>query len=211
MSNLPFELISLAADLVIFLFVGYYVLRLRIKEKTIDKKEEKIDSNYHHVVDDALAKERQILADATTAADKIILDANANTHASQEEMQKALRDMMQAMQKESLETAAHFLNSYSTSLKTLATTSLTDFQNITKGLEGDMQKQVTEFRETLLPNLEKELEAYKAVRLKQSETIITQIIQKVAQGVLNKSLSMEDHQKILIDALEKAKAEGIFS
>jgi NAD+--asparagine ADP-ribosyltransferase len=118
--------------------------------------------------------------------------------------------MVAHIQKESIETASKFMSSYSDSLKELASTSLVDFENVAKGLEGDLQRQIKEFRETLLPDLKKELEDYKQIRLKQSDEIINQVIQKASQEVMNKSISLEDHQKILTDALEKAKTEGVF-
>ena len=167
--------------------------------------------NYHQIVDSALAKERKILEDATLEADQIIHDAQFIRDSSKRAVNQALETMVHDVQKESIHTASNFMNSYSVSLKDLASSSLTDFENIAKGLEGDMQKQIQEFRQTLLPNLEKELEEYKKIRLKQSEETITNIVQKASQEFFNKSIAIEDHQKLLIDALEKAKAEGIFN
>ena len=62
---------------------------------------------------------------------------------------------------------------------------------------------------TLL-NLQKDIEAYKESRYADAEESVKQIVQKVSQEVLNKSISLEDHQKMVIDALEKAKKEGVF-
>lgn len=211
MPELPLQIITLTADIVIFLFVGFYLIRVRRKEKEIDKKTNKIDSSFHQIVDDALSRERKILADATAEADQIILDANSSKGESEQAFHSALQQMMQQIQHESIQVAAEFMDNYTTSLKGVAETTLVDFQNITKGFEGDMQKQITLFRESLLPTMEKELENYKQMRLKQSEETISRIVQKVSQEVLNKTLSMEDHNTLLINSLEKAKSEGIFN
>ena len=58
------QIVTILADLVIFVFVCYYLWELRAKEKLIEKEQKETDSSYHHVVDDALAKERKILEDA---------------------------------------------------------------------------------------------------------------------------------------------------
>jgi hypothetical protein len=79
-----------------------------------------------------------------------------------------------------------------------------------KGLGVDLQKQIKDFHESLLPGLEKELEIYKQVRFKQADQTITEVVQKVAQEILNKSLTVSDHQAIMLEALEKAKKEGVF-
>lgn len=206
-----YESLTFAADLVVLLFAIYYVFELRRREKSIEKKEKETDLSYHHILNDALDKERGILNDAASEADHMLMTADFSAHDTQENIQNALQQMSQKMQQESIHTASILMNSYSDTLKQLTANSLADFQTIVKGLEGDMQKQTALFRESLLPNLEKELENYKAMRIKQSEATITKIIQQVAQDVLNKSLSMDDHQKLLIDALEKAKTEGVFS
>ena len=62
----------------------------------------------------------------------------------------------------------------------------------------------------MLPNMEKEIEAYKQARFKEAEAMVTKIVQKVSQEVLNKAINIEDHEKLVVDALEKAKKEGIF-
>lgn len=210
MPNLLFQFISITADLIIFVFIGFYLWKIRNEENDLEKKETKADASYHQIVDDALGKERKIMEDAVSEADQIIINAEYIKKSSKEIVDQALQQMVAHIQEESIETAGKFMNSYSESLKELANTSLVDFQNVARGLEGDLQKQIKEFRETLLPDLKKELDDYKQVRLKQSDEIINHVIQKAAQEIMNKSISLEDHQKILTDALERAKTEGVF-
>ena len=248
---LPFQLISLTADLAMLFFIGYYFLNLRVKEKELDKKEGKIDTEYHRVVDDALTKERTILDDAskeagqileqtTTEADKIIAGTQCISRETKDAVNQALKRMVADIEKEAVDTAHSFINSYSVSLEQVVSQSLSNFKNITngfesdhqkqiadfqkilnqsltgfqysaKGLEVDLQKEIKDFHDTLLPNLEKELEEYKKARMKQAEQMITRVVQNVSQEILNKSISLEDHQKLVIESLEKAKKEGVFA
>ena len=150
------------------------------------------------------------MEDAVSEADQIIVNAEYIKKSSKDIVDQALQQMVAHIQKESIETASKFMNSYSDSLKELASTSLVDFENVAKGLEGDLQRQIKEFRETLLPDLKKELDDYKQVRLKQSEEIINHVVQKASQEIMNKVISLDDHQKILTDALDRAKTEGVF-
>ncbi|HVA96187.1 MAG TPA: hypothetical protein VND99_00905 [Candidatus Acidoferrales bacterium] len=208
--NTLFQILTIAADIVIFLFVWYYLWEMRGKEKWIEKERVKTDTNYHHVVDEALSKEQKIIDDATKEAQQIISDTEFLTKASQDEVNKALQQMEGAIEKQAGSTSQEFTKTYSASLQKVAAQSLTEFQTITKGMEQEMQRQTKEFRETLLPRLEKDLEEYKKLRLQQADRTITHIIQEVSQEILNKSLSVEDHQRLLIEALEKAKSEGAF-
>ena len=210
MPILPIEILTIIADVVIFIFVGYYAYTLRKKEKEVDKIEKKEDADYHKIVDNALTKERQILEDATQEADEIISSAEYVRQSSKEAIDHALQELVKQIQKESISTATGFMTSYSDHLKNLATSSLTDFEDVSKALQADLQKQIKDFRESLLPDLEKELDEYKKMRLKQSEETIAKIVQKASSDIFNKSISLEDHQKLLIASLEKAKAEGVF-
>lgn len=204
------QILTILADLVIFVFVCYYLWELRAKEKLIDKERSETDTNYHHVVDDALAKERKILEDAAFSSSQIIAGTKYVTSSSKESLDEAIQKMEGNLTHELDTSSDEFNKTYSASLQTLANQSLADFQNVIKSMQADLQKQTTEFSATMLPGLEKELEEYKKLRLQQADRTITHVIQDVSQEVLNKSLSLEDHQQLLIEALEKAKKEGVF-
>lgn len=205
-----FQVMSLIADLVLFIFVGYYLLRLHTKEKDVEKREKKIDTDYHQVVDDALTKERKILDDATQEAEHIIADTQFVSQESKGSIDAALAKMKKDIEHETAVAAQEFRNSYQKELEKIANQSLTEFHSISKELQDSLHKEVMQFHSTLLPSLQKELDEYKQARLKQTEQTIKTIVQKASQEVLNKSLSTDDHQKILIDALDKAKREGMF-
>jgi F0F1-type ATP synthase membrane subunit b/b' len=210
MNFLPFQIITIVANICIFLYVAYYILKLRKKEKILSEKETKIDTNYHQVVNDALSKERKILEDATSEADQILTGAKQLDDTSQKALDASLQKLSTQMQKQAESTAQYFLTNYSAVLHQIANTSLSDIQNTTKHLGGQMQEEMKKVHDSLLPTLQKELDEYKTNRMKQAEQAVTKIVQKASQEVLNKSISLEDHQKLMVEALEKAKKEGLF-
>jgi F0F1-type ATP synthase membrane subunit b/b' len=210
-SELPFLVLELLADGAFLLFVTYYFLRLRTKEKTFDEKEKRVDADYHKVVDSALAKERKILEDASTEAELIIASAQYVSEASKERINQALQQMVTDIQKEATNTSRTFMNNYSANLQRMSATSQNEFQAILKTMQADLQKQITDFRQTKLPNLERELDSYKQTRMQEIEKTVEQVVQKTAQEVLNKSISLEDHHNLIVDSLEKAKKEGILN
>jgi hypothetical protein len=204
------QILTILADLVIFIFVCYYLWELRAKEKIIEKQRAETDSNYHHVVDDALAKERKILEDAAFASSQIIAGAKYVTSSSQEQLNQALQKMEGSIEHQANTSSQDLTKNYSASLQQVANQSLTEFQTIVRSLQIDLQKQTKDFGSTMLPTIEKELEEYKKMRLQQADRTITHVVQEVSQEILNKALSLDDHQQLLIEALEKAKKEGIF-
>ena len=208
--NTFFQLFTIAADVAIFGFIWYYLWEMHGKEKGIDEQRRKTDENYHHVVDEALAKERKILEDAASEATQIISKTEFLTDESKNALGQALEKMEDQIEKDAGTTSHAFNKTYSTSLQKLAAESLKEFQTITKNMEVDLQNQTKNYRDSMLPILQKELEEYKTMRMQQAERTVTHVIQEVAQEILNKSLSLEDHQQLLIEALEKAKKEGAF-
>lgn len=205
-----FQIFTITTDLIIIIFVWYFLWDLHAKQKQLEKKENKLDSNYHHIVDDALSQERKILDDATHEADQIITGAHYVNHASQQAVDQALETMTHDIQKDAGTLSKEFMDGYSASLKHLADTSLNDFHQITKALEAELQKETDEFRKRLLPNLEKELEDYKRIRLQQAEQTINQVVQRASQEILNKTISLHDHQNLVLESLEKVKKQGGF-
>lgn len=208
--ELLFQITNYILNLIVVLFIFYYFIQLRKKEKAVEKKETKIDTEYHEIVDNALTKERKILEDAAAEASHIISDAKIINTSSKQTIDHAMEKMMQDMKNDTLATAHDFKGSYQTSLEQIAHSSLEEFQHVTRELQTDLQKQIQEFHNTLLPGLQKELDAYKQSRMKQAEQTITRVVQEVSQDVLNKSISFEDHQKLMTDALDKARKEGLF-
>jgi hypothetical protein len=205
-----FQLFTIAADVAIFGFIWYYLWDMHGKEKQVDEIRKKTDENYHHVVDEALAKERKILDDATTEAAQIITKTEFLTEESTTNLKDSLQKLESALEKDAGNTTHEFTKTYATSLQKLAAESLKEFQTITKNMEVDLQNQTKNYRDSMLPKLEKDLEEYKTMRMQQAERTITHVIQEVSQEILNKSLSIDDHERLLMESLEKAKKEGAF-
>jgi hypothetical protein len=205
-----YQVITLTADIFLFLFVGYFVISLYKREKALRDKETKLDTDYHRVVDDALTKERRILDDATHEADQIITGANYIKHNSQLTVDQAIERVVTELKQETGTTAKSFLDTYTASLQHVTMQSLVDFQQIVKTLETDLEQQIKDFHSSLLPGLEKELNEYKAMRMKQTDEAVIRIVQKASQEILNRSMSLDDHHAILTASLERAKKEGVF-
>jgi hypothetical protein len=205
-----FQILTIVADIIIFVLALYYFYRLREKEKLIEKERTQTDENYHHVVDDALVKERKIIEDAAYQASQIIAGTNYVTSSAKTSMDQAMKTMEGSLEQKADDASHAFSKSYASTLQQVAAQSMTEFQTITHDMGIELQRQTKEFGNTLLPRLEQELDEYKKIRLQQADRMVTQIIQEVSQEILNKSLSIEDHQRLLVEALEKAKKEGVF-
>ena len=210
LSNLLLSIV-LASNLIILCFITYYLVSLKNTKKRVEKKENEIDSNYHHVVDEALSKERKILDDATNEADQIISNAKYLTNEEKQEIDNTIKNLVINLQKEGEAISHSFTSEYSASVKQMSTESLTEFKNIMIELQTGLRAQIQQFNQSLLPQAEKEIETYKASRMQEIDKAVTQIIQKASQDIFNKSISTQDHEKLIMESLEKAKKEGLFN
>lgn len=230
-------------DLCVIVFVVFYVLSFRKREKELDKRESKISSDYKQVVGGSQAQERQIIQTAMnesaqmmqvathqanqilsgaqylsqttkatldTALQRMVVDVQNAGSNSKISLDQALQKIIVNVHKEAFDTGQTVTNSYHSTLKQMVNISLQDFQNVTSNLELELQKQIKEFRTTLLTNLEKEIDEYKAAKVKRIDAVSVGIVQKVAQEVLNKSLTIDDHENLVIRSLDRAKKEGVF-
>jgi hypothetical protein len=145
-----------------------------------------------------------------TALQKMVSEVQTTGSTSKIALEQALQKMVVDAHREAFDTGKDFNSSYTSSLKQLTTVSLNGFQNVTNELELELQKQIKEFRSVLLTNMEKEIDEYKLQKIRRIEQASNVLVQKVAEEILNKSLSLEDHQNLVIQSLEKAKKEGIF-
>lgn len=203
-------LLTLASTIAIFTIVIYYFVSIRAKKKLIEKEENEIDTNYHHAVEEALGKERKILSDATNEASQIITQSKYLSASSQQEINNAIKNVVIEIQKNGDDITKAFTAQYTASLQNLSTTSLTELQSVMAGLQKDLQAQIQDFHNTLLPQVEKQLAEYRAIRMQEVDQSVINIVQKASQEIFNKTISMTDHQNAVIQSLENAKKEGVF-
>lgn len=204
-------------NLMVLSVLGFYMWTLQKERKELEKhkkelseKERELESGYRQIIENALAKERKIIEEATAQARSILSNTQSLSSASKDDLDKALQKMIYDVQNYAATSSNNLLNDYKNYLDKIAEKTLMDFQSNTKRFEDDMQKKMQDFRDTLLPGIQKELDEYKNKRFQEADKVVNEIIKRVTQKVINKSLSPEDHKQLIIDSLEKCRKEGIF-
>jgi hypothetical protein len=202
----------------ILVFLGLYIRQLNKEKKELEdkanqitKKEAEVDSNFHQAVNQTIGQERKIIEDAAAQAKEILTQTKYVSDASKQVIEQALQKMLLDAQQQVANSSNDIMSQHQKTMAQFSNQSLTDFQNITKQFEAVFQKQLEDFRISALASLKKDIDTYKDKKLKDAEKTVNSIIQQVAQKVLNKSLSSEDHQKLIIESLEKARKEGLFN
>lgn len=193
------------------MFVALFaIMRLTKKMGEMKKQEIRLKENMAE-------KEDEILRQAQDKAGKILSSAKIN----QEELEKILREKLD-------EVADRVMASYQTQLEKAKEKDIEMFNKISKGIKEDLghhmenlkiilAKQTVESQEIVSRKLDSAYETmlaevgkYRTEQLIKVDEQIYQILQNVAEKVLGTTLSLDEHQDLIIQALERAKRENIF-
>ena len=176
---------------------------------------------------DLLKKSDLILEEARNKALKIVENANLFDDSTKKLFDQELKRIAESQVKTLEKLSYDFLNVYQKELTELKENNIKMMINISKDIENSVIAELKDFREILKKEtfesqkivegkieedykiVEKEIVDYKTERIKKVEDEIYNIIQNVSKVVLGKTLSLEEHEQLVMDALNKAKQEGM--
>jgi len=194
-----------------------YVKTLK-KFQTLQKKESDIQSDAHK-------KASFILEEARNEAIKIVANANLFEDSTKKQFDQELKRISEGQVKTLEKLSYDLLNVYQKELADLKENNIKMMNIILKDIENSTIADLKDFREILKKETfasqkivetkieetykaaQKEIEDYRTERLKKVEGQIYEIIKSVSMLALGKTLSLQDHEQLIIDALEKAKKE----
>ncbi|PIS14644.1 hypothetical protein COT64_01595 [Candidatus Shapirobacteria bacterium CG09_land_8_20_14_0_10_39_12] len=147
----------------------------------------------------ARRKGKQIIVSALKKATAIEADARVN----QKQFKKLLNEELNRV-----------MHRYSLRLEENSQKAFVFYQ---KSLEENMDKNIKilndnaeDFKKALLSSLEKEIKEQKEEKLKRLSEEIFKVLQEASGEVLNRSLSLSNHEDLVLEALEKAqKSHGL--
>ena len=181
------------------------------------------------ILDDAREKSMQIISQATSKAQNSLGSIEKLSSESKSLLTSELDGLVRT-EAENLKSASQeLINFYKTSLTKQQQENIAEFAQASQEVEQELDKEMDEFRDTLheetvemrekveakseaeYQKIEKELELYKARRLKVLDETIYDILHDVSKQVFGEALSMEEHQELVMKALEEAKQNNVFS
>jgi len=126
------------------------------------------------------------------------------------------------VEKEAAEKLSKILDAYSLALSNqtkenfqkmtdLAVKSGKDLADFIKKQEEAIVKESQYLVATNVVKMEKEMENYRQNQIKKLDAKINTVLTDVAKQVLGKAVDLKSHQDLIIEALNKAKAENLFS
>ena len=200
------------------LLVGVIVLYLRLVRKYISIRDaEGKDLDPQAILLNAQNKSQTILEDAHRKASEMVGRAEKFLSAQEgkvaQELEKAsksyanyFQDSLRSVEEE----AKKSLNNVPEEIKKVYATEIV---NIRTTLEAQFVKAREDSRQIVLEAYKKaeaEVEKYKKQRLNQIDESIIIILQEVARRVLSREINQEEHEKLVMKALEEAKKQHVF-
>lgn len=198
-------LLGLSLGVVAYSFrklIGKYVKLKEEQDQLLSSGRQKAEA----VEQEARRKSGQIIANAEAAAAKILEEAKVFSGQEKERMQALFKSVSDQEIKSFQEMFAASKSEISRALAT-----------VSKDIKAEAIGTVSELKGTLLgvvgeavKRVESEFQSQKKARLAKLDKEIFEIIGKVTVKVLGKALTLEEHQKLVIESLEEAKKQKMF-
>jgi len=138
------------------------------------------------------------------------------------------KNLQQKIEEELVKSSKLYASKYEEILKETQGQSIKILQNIPQDIKTVLAKEIQSVHITIEEEVKKaeeeakgvvvlayqkaesEVEKYKLARLRQVDESIVMILKEVARKVLSKEINMEEHEKLVMKALEEAKRQGVF-
>lgn len=202
---------------------------LKKKEKKIQRIESRLHRHSVKTMEQVHQNSEQILRESLSKASKIIKDTKSvkeeNEKQLEEVLQQAAKQHVQILEQQLTEISENFGDEFENleklyekqAKKTLSQMESTGKVGLEK-LEKVLDKQTVSLQNYLKLKVDTEFEkargeidSYKKAELAKVQESIQEIVRKTVSEVIGKSIPMSEHEKLIIEALDEAKSEGMFA
>ena len=196
-------------------------------QKEADELMNQVHKNEANLLEDARIMAGKNIEDANKKAAEIIGSSNDLNTQSKQRLDQALDTLLKHQISYFEKASADFLEAYKRELESLKQKNVEIVKNVSNNIQEDAIKEVKDFdnilqKETFAAQkivedkIEKEystaqknVQDYKNEMLKKAEEEIYKILETVSKLTIGKSIPLAEHEQLIIDALEKAKKEGL--
>lgn len=194
---------------------------LYFRNKALERKQKNLYKHLQEITLGAQAKAEEIVEEASkragkTLAESVYLKTELSKHLEtslkdslqahldtlrqeSEQLDKDYREVLKQAEKKALETTEEEVQKDIKSLREVITQEI---------LDSHTQIQQTTNKE--MDQIKNQMESYKKEQLQIVDAQVNSIIQKVAKDVIGKTLSVSEHEDLVLEALDEAKKEGVF-
>src|SRR3989344_6798827 len=202
----------------VLLLIGVILLYLKLV-KTFDdyRRGRDKDVDPATLIAQAQIKSQKILEEAHRKAAEMLANAQAflqkdenNLVTEIEKANKASEKIFQQSLEEIQKHSIQMVQNIPQDIKITLISTLDNFRiSLTQEVTKAQQEANNAIKQAYARALE-EVESYKEERMKQVDSSILSIVKDVTEKVLSKEISLEEHEKLVLRALEEARKQNIF-
>lgn len=215
-------ILALICVSLVLLVIAVFVMYLKTASKSLTLKEQLLDLKEKGLVlskkttDEAQSTANKIIDDARLKAQKIISDAQFFSDNQKDLFSNELAKITKTQTEQ-----------YQKALNAVQEQSVKMLLNTSKDVTGVIDQELVKFRQDLTSRseaiqnqanssiasaykkIEESLDVYKQERLKQLDEKILKVVKEVARVTISKTLSLDEHEKLVQKALEEAKKQNV--
>lgn len=221
-------IISFIGTILLFAFMLCYLYYLYNRQREFDSKEDSAYNKSSEIIQEAQVHANEIVEKAVDRAKSTLvetdylrddlmknLESNLNQLAQQtitvfKNNSQGVDQKYQELFSKTKQEYEAKLNYTLKSLEAIAGRELEDFSKNLKKETLNSQVFIGARINEEFEKKQKEIEDYKLQRLKAIDENINKIIARVSQEVLGKAIPLDEHERLVIEALERAKKEEVF-
>lgn len=221
--------ILLGAVIVQLVEIGYLIYLYHKKSQELDLHERDSSKALTKIIDNANKKAEEIVQSAVDKSESIVYEAEAFKTKIEKEMQFVFQDIIEKRKKmfdgmvvdiakefksgldQVKETFEQNSKQTSSEITAYAAKELEAFQTQTASKSASMEAYVKNRIDEELNAAKAQIEAYKQQQITEIQNHIKENVEYITRTVLRLSIPAEKQEKLILDALEKAKADNVFS
>lgn len=211
---------------VVGIFLWLYFIR---KLQDVKHKEQEIDSGFNKFLEHAHTKAEIILEEATRRASEILTETQTLKTGIEEQINQSVQmslsnhvTMFNDVSQKTTESYAELLKTLrqeflgdmsklSDKVKELAEENLNVYKQIIKDEASTAQLSIQEKIDQEFAKAKKDIDAYRKSEISYIDKSIGKIILLISKDIISREITVSDKQNLLLEALERAKKEGLFN
>ncbi|MEK7595714.1 MAG: hypothetical protein AAB443_03985 [Patescibacteria group bacterium] len=205
----------------VFLY-SYYLGKIVQRDSDVYKRAQ-------NIIEDAHKKAKAILDTSSDKAKEIVSAIEHSKYEFDREYKTSLRDTVAKSILQLEEQTQYLSKSYENMYEEIRTQSMKQLKDTLAKLEQAGEESLSAFRSSLkdqqltsqyyiekrlnqeFESAHKEIVTYKEAQMREVEEKIDKIVLKLSSEILGRAISLEDHEKLVFEALNKIKEEGVFN
>lgn len=208
----------------VFLYFGFFS---KGKQET-ESNQQQVYKKSKKILIDAHKKARSMLRVTAEKAARIMAQSQTLNHEIHQDFDNTLQHVANQNLGEFNHESHELLDDYHTSLEGLKNNYIEQLHQVVEDIKNSSESELKDYRQTLKKETldaqevvgqkineefaaaQKEISEYKQKKLQKIDESIQKMVSEYAKKIFRKSIPLEDHEQLILEALEEAKKKGVF-